>query len=119
MQGAFTRRCVWLSVAASPTEGIGELRLSLLKPATGGSQDCAAPDRKPGVLSSEGRDMTIAAKVAVLLTEIRKQDVEALSPVERQRFANLCRYVAAFAEPPPPAPEPGVLGELKTGRRPE
>jgi len=63
--------------------------------------------------------MTIAAKVAVLLTEIRRQDVEALSPVERQRFANLCRYVARLAEPPPPAPESGVLCELKGGRRPE
>jgi hypothetical protein len=63
--------------------------------------------------------MTIAAKVAVLLTAIRRQDVEELSPAERQRFASLCRYVAALAERPPPPPKSGVLCELKAGRRPE
>ncbi len=63
--------------------------------------------------------MTIAAKVASLLTEIRRQDVEELSPVERQRFASLCRYVAAFAEPPAAPSKSGVLCELKAGRRPE
>jgi hypothetical protein len=63
--------------------------------------------------------MTIASKVAALLTEIRRQDVEELSPVERQRFASLCRYVAALAEPPVRPAESGVLYELKAGRRPE
>ena len=63
--------------------------------------------------------MTVATKVAVLLTAIRRQDVEELSPTERQRFASLCRYVAALAERPPPPPNSGVLGELKAGRRPE
>lgn len=62
--------------------------------------------------------MTIAAKVAALLTEIRRQDVEELPPAERQRFAGLCRYVAALAEPPSPS-KSGVLCELKAGRRPE
>ncbi len=62
--------------------------------------------------------MTIAAKVAALLTEIRRQDVEQLSPVERQRFASRCRYLAALAEPSP-VPKSGVLGELKGGHRPE
>jgi hypothetical protein len=63
--------------------------------------------------------MTIAAKVVALLTAVRRQDVDELSPAERQRFANLCRYVAALAEPPPPPPRSGVLCELKAGRGPE
>ena len=63
--------------------------------------------------------MTIAAKVASLLTTIRRQDLEVLSPAERQRFASLCRYVGGLAEASPPPPESGVLCELKTGRRPE
>jgi hypothetical protein len=63
--------------------------------------------------------MTIAGKVAALLTEIRRQDVEELSPVDRQRFASLCRYVAALAEPSPRPTQSGVLCELKAGRRPE
>jgi hypothetical protein len=63
--------------------------------------------------------MTIAAKVAALLTAIRRQDVEKLSPAERQRLASLCRYVAALAEPPPPPLKSGVLHDLKAGRRPE
>lgn len=63
--------------------------------------------------------MTIAAKVAALLTAIRRQDVEKLSPAERQRFASLCRHVAALAEQPPPPSKSGVLYELKAGCRPE
>jgi hypothetical protein len=63
--------------------------------------------------------MTIAAKVDALLTAIRRQDVEELSPAERQRFASLCRRVAALAEPPPSPSQSGVLCELKAGRRPE
>ncbi|HWE17892.1 MAG TPA: hypothetical protein VG758_12035 [Hyphomicrobiaceae bacterium] len=63
--------------------------------------------------------MTIAAKVAALLTKIRRQDVEELSPVERQRFASLCRYVATLAEPPARPAQSGVLCELKVGSRPE
>ncbi len=43
--------------------------------------------------------MTIASKVAALLDTIRRQDLEALPPVERRRFADLCRYVAGLAEP--------------------
>lgn len=63
--------------------------------------------------------MTIATKVAALLTGLRRQDVEELSPAERQRLASLCRYVAALAEPPSPVPKSGVLSDLKDGRRPD
>jgi hypothetical protein len=56
--------------------------------------------------------MTIATKVAALLTEIRRQDVEALSPVERQRFASLCRFIAGIAERQPSPPRPGAPCEF-------
>jgi hypothetical protein len=62
--------------------------------------------------------MSIATKVAALLVAVRKQDIEDLTPAERQRLANLCRYVASLAEPqvgvPPRA---DMLYGLKSGRR--
>jgi hypothetical protein len=61
--------------------------------------------------------MTIATKVAALLGTIRRQDVEALPPVERRRFAELCRHVARLAEPQSTPPKAGVLYDLKVGRR--
>ena len=61
--------------------------------------------------------MTIATKVAALLGTIRKQDVEGLSPIERRRFADLCRYFARLAEPRHDPPKVGVLYDLKAGDR--
>ena len=61
--------------------------------------------------------MTIATKVAALLGTIRKEDVEALPPVERRRFADLCRHVARLAEPQSVRQSAGVLYELKAGNR--
>jgi hypothetical protein len=64
--------------------------------------------------------MSIATKVAALLVAVRRQDIEDLPPAERQRFANLCRHVAAMAERQPGShPRSGVLGALKSGCRPE
>jgi hypothetical protein len=64
--------------------------------------------------------MSIATKVAALLVAVRRQDVEELSPAERQRLANLCRYVASLAEPLAGVPaRSGVLYDLKAGRRAE
>lgn len=68
--------------------------------------------------------MSIATKVAALLVAVRRQDIEELSPAERQRLANLCRYVASLAEPQaqvsvPAAARSGVLDGLKSGRRAE
>src|SRR5688572_1705629 len=56
-----------------------------------------------GYSLGEARDMTIVTKVAALLVAVRRQDIERLSPAERQRLADLCRHVAAMAEPPPVA----------------
>jgi hypothetical protein len=61
--------------------------------------------------------MTIATKVAALLTALRRQDVEALPPAERHRLADLCRYVAALAEPPAKPARSGMLYDLGGGRR--
>jgi hypothetical protein len=63
--------------------------------------------------------MTIATKVAVLLGTLRRQDVEELPPVERRRFADLCRYVARLAETQNDPPKAGALYPLKAGRREE
>ncbi|HEY7549534.1 MAG TPA: hypothetical protein VH913_08460 [Hyphomicrobiaceae bacterium] len=61
--------------------------------------------------------MTIASKVAVLLGTLRRQDVEQLPPVERRRFADLCRYVAGLAETHDDPPKAAVLNPLKAGQR--
>ncbi len=64
--------------------------------------------------------MTIANKVAALLVALRRKDVEELSPAERQRLADLCRHVAALADPPAGAhARSGVLHDLRTGHRVE
>jgi hypothetical protein len=61
--------------------------------------------------------MTTATKVVALLDAIRMQDVEALPPVERRRFADLCRRVARLAESDSAASKAGVLYDLRVGRR--
>lgn len=61
--------------------------------------------------------MTIATKVAALMGTIRRQDLELLPPVQRRRFADLCRYFARLAEVQSPSPKAGVLYDLKVGRR--
>lgn len=62
--------------------------------------------------------MNIASKIAALLVVVRRQDVNALCPAERKRLADLCRFVADIAEPPPVSElKSGVLFELKHYRR--
>ena len=64
--------------------------------------------------------MSIATKVAALLGAVRRQDVEQLPPAERQRLANLCRYVASLAEPQDEAlARKGMLPSVRSGRRPD
>jgi hypothetical protein len=62
-----------------------------------GLQDCVASWGKTGscLLGAERHDP--CNQGAALLTAVRRQDVEKLSPAERGRLANLCRYVAAPA----------------------
>jgi hypothetical protein len=70
--------------------------------------------------------MFFEGKIAAL--EAMRPDVEALSPAERRRFAELCRSWADLAEPRLPANETpfaapistaGVLLELSRGGRSE
>jgi hypothetical protein len=62
--------------------------------------------------------MSIATKVAALLVAVRRQDVEKLSPAERERLASLCRHVAAMAEPQAGAHRrSAVICDLKSERR--
>jgi hypothetical protein len=70
--------------------------------------------------------MFFEAKIAVF--EALRPDIEALLPVDRRRFAELCRHWADLAEPRSPASEPsptrprpmaGVLLELSRGLRSE
>jgi hypothetical protein len=42
--------------------------------------------------------MPLAQKVADLLTALTRADVEALPPVQRRRFADLCRHCANMAD---------------------
>lgn len=64
--------------------------------------------------------MSIAKKVAALLIAVRRQDIEELSPAERQRFADLCRHLAGLAEPKMSTHRrSGVLCDLKSGHRAE
>jgi hypothetical protein len=63
--------------------------------------------------------MLVAEKIAALFNALSREEVDALSPVERRRFADLCRHWADFAElrPRPRNPLSGVLADLKRGLR--
>ena len=70
--------------------------------------------------------MFLDAKMAVF--EAMRPEIEALPPVHRRKFAELCRRWADQAEPPSAASEPsragpistsGVLLELNRGLRSE
>jgi hypothetical protein len=63
--------------------------------------------------------MSVAEKIAALFNALSREEVDALSPVERRRFADLCRHWADFAEirPRAHAPQSGVLEDLRRGLR--
>jgi hypothetical protein len=65
--------------------------------------------------------MAIADKITALFNVLTREEVDAMPPVERRRFADLCRHWAHFAElrPRPHTPQSGVLAELRRGRRTE
>lgn len=64
--------------------------------------------------------MSPAEKAHALLEIVTRAQVEEMSPLQRRRFAALCRRVADFAEPQmsQPLPKSGVLAELRTERAP-
>jgi Cdc6-like AAA superfamily ATPase len=60
--------------------------------------------------------MCLAQKVSDLLNALTTADVDALPPVDRRRFADLCRHVAEIAEREQ-KPKDGVLALLGRGDR--
>jgi hypothetical protein len=62
----------------------------------------------------------MAEKIAALLTGMTPADLEALPPLRRREFADLCRHWALLAEGTAHLPRPsGVLYELQSGQRSE
>ena len=65
--------------------------------------------------------MSVAEKIAALFNALTREEVDALPPVERRRFADLCRHWADFAEirPRELGSQSGVLADLRRGLRNE
>lgn len=65
--------------------------------------------------------MSIADKITALFDVLTREEVDAMPPVARRRFADLCRHWANFAElrPRPRTPQSGVLADLRRGQRNE
>lgn len=63
--------------------------------------------------------MSVADKIAALFNVLTREEVDAMPPAARRRFADLCRHWGDFAEIRPRQHEPrsGVLAELKRGLR--
>jgi hypothetical protein len=61
--------------------------------------------------------MPIVDKVSALLDALTPGDVQALPPIQRRRFADLCRHWADLADRREDAPKTGVLSDLKSGLR--
>ncbi len=61
--------------------------------------------------------MSVADKIAALFNALTREEVDALPPAERRRFADLCRHWADFAEirPREQGPQSGVLADLRRG----
>jgi hypothetical protein len=55
-------------------------------------------------------------KAVALLTAIDANSLENAPPAERRRLADICRHIAAVAEPKPAEPKAGVLFDLKNGK---
>ena len=63
----------------------------------------------------------VAARIAALLDGLTPSQLDLLVPVERRRFAELCRRWHELAEKPlaSPAPKAGILRDLRDGHRHE
>jgi hypothetical protein len=63
--------------------------------------------------------MSVAEKIAALFNALTREEVDALAPVERRRFADVCRHWADFADIRPRAhpSQSGVLEDLRRGLR--
>ena len=66
--------------------------------------------------------MTVVNKIAALIEVLRREPdaFATMPPAERQRLAQVCRFIAAKADPPNSgAPKAGVLADLRSGHRSE
>lgn len=63
--------------------------------------------------------VAISDRIIALFAVLTREEVDMLPPAHRERFADLCRYWADFAQIRPDAPKAGVLVELRTRRRDE
>jgi hypothetical protein len=62
--------------------------------------------------------MTVAAKITGLIEALSREPdaFAAMAPAERQRLAQVCRFIADKADPPRgEAPSAGVLADLGRG----
>jgi hypothetical protein len=61
--------------------------------------------------------MSVATKIAALFAALTQEELDALPPAVRRRFADACRHWADKAEPQPSPPKEGVLARLHDGER--
>jgi hypothetical protein len=60
--------------------------------------------------------MPVAAKITALLSEaMSMQELDAMTPAQRQRFAALCHHWWQLAEQKKAQPKSGVLAALRAG----
>jgi hypothetical protein len=61
--------------------------------------------------------MSVADKIAALFATLRVEDIRAMPPAARRRFADTLRHWQGVAEAADAGrPRSGVLGDLRTGR---
>jgi hypothetical protein len=66
--------------------------------------------------------MTVASKIAGLIEALSREPdaFAAMPPAERQRLAQVCRFIADKADPTnSDVPKDGVLADLRRGQRSE
>ena len=69
-----------------------------------------------------GAAVTVVSKIAALIEALRREPdaFATMRPAERQRLAQVCRFIAEKADPPnSDVPKAGVLADLRNGHRSE
>jgi hypothetical protein len=59
----------------------------------------------------------VVDKIAALFDVLTREEVDAMPPAVRQRFAQLCQHWADFAKLRPDTPKSGGLVDLRRGLR--
>jgi hypothetical protein len=63
--------------------------------------------------------MPAVDKIVALLEQLTREDVAALAPAARERFAAVCEHWAGVARERPDPAKAGVLASLRDGQRQE